>query len=417
MPQPERTCESPDAVISWVARRLLEDGVVDRLQEVSTRQIFEMEPVYAASGVVIGEVSRATRSTLTLSLARLAGVPAPEFAATAPVDIGRLRADQEIPLAAVQHAFRLDFGVLWPAIVQRARDENLSDGEALVDGCMQVWSIVESIAEEVANAYRERQRENIDGRADAREMAFVELLEHGAGAISVQMRCGRALGLPQAGTFIVLTGSLPEDEGLALRRLVSRLAQRRVGGFVGGSLDAISGVLDASALRPGEIRELLSGLDRGRFGVAEVRGDLGELRRGLHLARVVAESWPTESAGIRYLSDRWLSVLMQSDPVVSDAFVAEVLGPIIELPADVRRQLLDTLSAYVRFDGSIGEIATRKFLHRNTVRKRLDRIETVIGRSLASPADLAHVVTALARLQETHPAEFAATSDGVARAS
>ncbi|GAA2588902.1 helix-turn-helix domain-containing protein [Dactylosporangium fulvum] len=415
MLESERTAsESPDAVISRVARRLLEDGAVDRLQEVSTRRIFEVEPAYAAAGVVIGEVSRATRSTLTLSLARLAGVPAPGSAATAAVDIGRLRADQEIPLAAVQHAFRLDFSVLWPAIVQQARDEQLTDSEALLDGCMQVWSVVESIAEEVADSYRERQRENIDGRADARERAFMELLERGAGATAVQMRCGRILGLPQDGTFIVLTGSLPEDEGLALRRLVSRLAQRRAGGFVGGPLEAISGVLDASAFKPAEIRELLSGLDRGRFGVAEVRGDLGELRRGLHLARVVTESRPAESAGVLYLSDRWLSVLMHSDPVVSSAFVSEVLGPVIELPADVRRQLLDTLSAYVQFDGSIGEIATRKFLHRNTVRKRLDRIETLIGRSLASPADMAKVVTALAWLQETHPGEFLPTFDGAA---
>ena len=404
-------------MISRVARRLLEDGAVDRLQELSTRQIFDLEPAYSAAGVVIGEVSRATRSTLTLSLARLAGVPAPGSAATAAVDIGRLRADQEIPLAAVQHAFRLDFGVLWPAIVQQARDERMTDGEALVDGCMRVWGVVESIAEEVAESYRERQRENVDGRADARELAFLELLERGAGATSVQMRCGRILGLPQNGTFAVLTGSLPPDEGLALRRLVTRLTQRRVGGFVGGPLEAISGVLDASALRPGELRELLSGIDRGRFGVAEVRGDLGELRRGLHLARVVSESRPPESTGVLYLSDRWLSVLMHSDPVVSDAFVAEVLGPIIDLPTDVRRQLLDTLSAYVEFDGSIGEIATRKFIHRNTVRKRLDRIELVIGRSLASPTDMAQVITALAWLQETHPEEFSPVLDSAVRSA
>jgi DNA-binding PucR family transcriptional regulator len=75
------------------------------------------------------------------------------------------------------------------------------------------------------------------------------------------------------------------------------------------------------------------------------------------------------------------------------------------------------LSAYVQFDGSIGEIAARKFLHRNTVRKRLDRIESVIGRSLASPADMAQVVIALAWLQETHPEEFSPAFESAARSA
>jgi DNA-binding PucR family transcriptional regulator len=93
--------------------------------------------------------------------------------------------------------------------------------------------------------------------------------------------------------------------------------------------------------------------------------------------------------------------LMHSDIEISDAFVNHVLGPILELPHQESSRLLETLEAFIGCDGSISDVSSTTFMHRNTVRKRLDRVEALSGRSLAAPAQAAELVLALAWLRRS----------------
>ena len=57
--------------------------------------------------------------------------------------------------------------------------------------------------------------------------------------------------------------------------------------------------------------------------------------------------------------------------------------------------LLTTARAWLAHGGSTSAAAHELFLHRNTVRHRLRRLEVVTGRDLAHPAQAAEVMVAL----------------------
>ena len=87
----------------------------------------------------------------------------------------------------------------------------------------------------------------------------------------------------------------------------------------------------------------------------------------------------------------------------SQAFRRAVLGPLAD-GAGRARELMETLRAYLAL-GSIGEVAARLGLHRNTVGYRLSRISRLTGRDLASPEQrlLLQVALLLGDLPPTEP--------------
>lgn len=76
-----------------------------------------------------------------------------------------------------------------------------------------------------------------------------------------------------------------------------------------------------------------------------------------------------------------------------------VLGPLAE--SDAETQLLrETLQAYLAHNGQAGPAASALGVHRNTLRHRLDRIEQLTNRSLASADDRAELWIALRLLEQ-----------------
>ena len=68
------------------------------------------------------------------------------------------------------------------------------------------------------------------------------------------------------------------------------------------------------------------------------------------------------------------------------AFSERVLGP---LGADARNDdLVQTLDAYLRLQGSVNGVARELYLHRNTVRHRLRRIAKLTGADLTDADSL-----------------------------
>jgi sugar diacid utilization regulator len=66
-------------------------------------------------------------------------------------------------------------------------------------------------------------------------------------------------------------------------------------------------------------------------------------------------------------------------------FVRTTLGPILELKESRRRPLLDSIEAWYAAEGGIDEAAGRLFVHPNTLRYRLRRVEQLTGHSLRAP--------------------------------
>jgi sugar diacid utilization regulator/putative methionine-R-sulfoxide reductase with GAF domain len=67
------------------------------------------------------------------------------------------------------------------------------------------------------------------------------------------------------------------------------------------------------------------------------------------------------------------------------ALVAEQLGPLVEHEDHARTDLMATLRAFVRADGNVAETAKACFVHKNTLRYRLQRLAEVLGRDPGEP--------------------------------
>jgi DNA-binding PucR family transcriptional regulator len=80
--------------------------------------------------------------------------------------------------------------------------------------------------------------------------------------------------------------------------------------------------------------------------------------------------------------------LLASVPMpVRRALSERLLGPLLEYDARHKAGLLTTLESFLACDGSWSACASRMYVHVNTVRYRISRVEALTGRDLSSLAD------------------------------
>ena len=77
---------------------------------------------------------------------------------------------------------------------------------------------------------------------------------------------------------------------------------------------------------------------------------------------------------------------MERREVDLDAAVRMGLGPLADNTPRARR-MLETLEAYLEHDGNLQATAAALFVHRHTLRYRLERIRDTTGRTLRDPRD------------------------------
>ncbi len=74
-------------------------------------------------------------------------------------------------------------------------------------------------------------------------------------------------------------------------------------------------------------------------------------------------------------------------PSVLRSFRERLLGPLAEYDRRHSSELLPTLRSFLACDGSWSACASRMYLHVNTVRYRIGRIEAITGRDLSALPD------------------------------
>jgi DNA-binding PucR family transcriptional regulator len=80
--------------------------------------------------------------------------------------------------------------------------------------------------------------------------------------------------------------------------------------------------------------------------------------------------------------------LLASVPApVRRSFGDRLLGPLRDYDDRHRAELLPTLRLFLDCDGSWSACATRMYVHVNTVRYRISRVEALTGRDLSALAD------------------------------
>ncbi|WP_268270441.1 helix-turn-helix domain-containing protein [Streptomyces sp. MNU76] len=326
-------------------------------------------------------------------------------------ETGRVRAVQGVPLADTLHAYRVGFELLWTEIVAEARTHPKVSDDQLVAKSAEIWALFGLYAEAVAAAYRETAAE-LTARVQARRSALVEALFTGVIADRTTLwEAARELGLPERGPYAVAAAAAgaPGEEplagvetGLRQAQLPSawRLLPDQQIGLIALPTAAAEGIF------LGVLRRT-----RARVGVSPSFHSLRDTPQALRFARLALAGLRDGGPGVARFDDDPLAMVVAAAPAEAAHLVEVVLRPVLDLPVAERARLLRTLEHWFAAAGSATAAARSLFVHPNTVRYRLRRVEELTSRSLSDPRVLAHIGTALLAVRDrgTEPTEHPPT--------
>jgi sugar diacid utilization regulator len=116
-------------------------------------------------------------------------------------------------------------------------------------------------------------------------------------------------------------------------------------------------------------------------GAADYPASLRHAHQSLRFCR------KSESRGVVRFDDLGVYRLLalNADTNDLDGFIDQWLGPLIDYDAARSAQLVSTLTSYLRSGGSLNATASELFVHRSTVKYRLERIRAISKHDLADP--------------------------------
>ncbi len=357
-----------------LAARVLVD--LEPVTERLTTAILAADPSYEEGPTTREDLRSSCHDNLARILQALTGEPAKGDAFDAPHQTGRRRAEQQLPLESVLHAYRLGHRIIWDSLVEQARSD--PDREALtglVVAAGYVWELVDSYSSEVTRAYRETEH-HLVRRGDRRRDALVDALLDGRGRErAVAADAAAVLDLPQHGRYVVVALEGPDRhaaEALAVRGLRSAWRDRA---------DRQVGLVSLGSACVEDVMRGLEHLPAVRGGVSPVVEGLAAVDGAHRLAETALRALAPDSAGLAALDDRLPAALLVTAPDLANRLVDQALGGLLGIEPAERDALLATLQAWLDSGGSAAQTATALFCHRNTVLNRLRRIESLTGRS------------------------------------
>lgn len=311
-----------------------------------------------------------------------------------PKETGRLRAKQGVPLAETLHAFRIGFEFLWSELVAEARRHPAVTDAVLVDLAAEVWALAGDYSVAVAAAYREMSSELMLQREHERSV-LVEALFTGVIADPVTLgEATRILGLPPRGRYVVVAAEVTVAGREALPGIETALRHARITSAWRLQPDQQVGVLALPGNRESAALAALR-KHRARIGMSPPYESLTDTPQALHFARLALVGLAGRAAGVARFDDNPLGMVVAAAPLEAAHMVDVRLREVLTLPHDERLRLLETLETWFAAGGSAATTGERLYLHANTVRYRLRRIEKLTGRSLGDPAAVRDLGAAL----------------------
>jgi hypothetical protein len=322
------------------------------------------------------------------------------LAGIAPLDlqavraVGRRRADQGVPLAAVLHGFRIGVRFAWEHLVRALGADSTPAVLARSD---LLWSILDDYSAELRAAYAEAAADRTRLLQSQSNEQVDILLGTTAAELSKRWEAADALGLPRRGRFQVIIVDHPAE---GVRRSVEA---------------GLRDVRSAWRVSPDELVAVLSlgkraGYDvpvEARIGVSPVFEQVGDAGPARHRARIAVAGLPSTGVGIRRYGEDPVATLVASAADTAHDLAQRVLGPVFALPAHECALLLDTLQAWFAAGGSTDQTAAALFCHRNTVRYRLRRLEELTTFQPADPRAAAQLYLALETVAQQGVDRFA----------
>ncbi|MFD5564278.1 PucR family transcriptional regulator [Kitasatospora griseola] len=302
------------------------------------------------------------------------------------------------------HRVRLADGAysLLPA-AEAAAGTPLADWILAVAGDLTEWPAKRrQLAENLARLVAAERTRRDDGRRLRRRIAdeLLALLRrdadpadiarvlHGEGRPHWLVLSADAAGLPDGALRPVLEEALPATALVAADGPTGAVAV----------LPAPDTAVPAAAAPTDDVRALLApleaGLDAGSritVGVAAPVAESGGLRGALEEARHARRVADARAGRIRVAGPEDLAshvLLLAAVPdEVRRAFRSRLLDPVTAYDREHQADLLHTLAAFLRADGSWTRCAAQLHVHVNTLRYRIGRIEELTGRDLSRLED------------------------------
>lgn len=331
----------------------------------------------------------------------------------APRETGRRRAHQGVPLPEVIRAFRLCFTGVWDHLageIRRSGDPDMVD--TVLAAASAIWQLSDEYALALTESHRSTTAELLVARQQRRSALAEALFTGEPGPESWPWEISALLGLPTEGYLVVVVAQTVRTAEEGLPDIENRLAgqgftsiwrltparQRGVVALGAGTLDTLVAILRRVA--------------RTRTGVSPIYRSLRETPRALHLASAAAAAGT--DGDVTMFSDSPLASLVAQHRDESARLAREVLGRVLDLPADDRAAVLTTAQAWFDHGGSAERTGEALYCHPNTVRYRLRRLQELTGRSLSDPWAMAEIAAAL-RAYELQRASLDRPSDRVVR--
>ncbi|GHB47823.1 hypothetical protein GCM10010377_43300 [Streptomyces viridiviolaceus] len=386
-PPPSPLFPPPDPRVAELARQCLEE--IDGLVGVWVEYVRPVRAAYA-DRVSDEEFRETAWQAFELLLRTVARMPVPEPIASVSERVGEQRARQGVPLSSLLEAARLDFRVVWAALVRKAGEK---DSAQLVNSAHQVWEAVELHVTGIMTAYQRTVLEMGRRTEDERRMWFARLLDTEGRNPTVVGDAAHALGFAPDGRFLCAVTA--PQHGAGMRRATAEL--RALDVPVQLQTVASDTVLTVQLERRTTVEKVLARLDGTPCGVAPARNGLRSVPRAVLLATATARVLPPDAARPRRLEDSWLDVLVQRADDVARDLADDVLGGLRSdgvAQAEAER-LLETVRVHLAGAGSVADTATALYCHRNTVQHRFARFAELTGRDVRRPEDAALVTLAL----------------------
>lgn len=389
-----REGESPEREVApevrELSRRLLPES--DLLGERIAERIRGEVPFYAEGSMVpFDDLVVSCIANVHHVLGRLGG--GETDSSDRPRETGVARAVQGAPYAAVLQAFRIGSRLIWEFMVERAEPQ---DRDTLLHAAADIWTVSDELSATVTEAYRAAVADQ-SRRDRLVRTALVEGLFEGDRAVAGRhLEAAGVLGFGRGAGFVVVSAECPVPGVESLPDVGRELERRGVISVWRLDRHHQDGLVE---LRPGfdagHLTDWLAELAQARVGLSAVFAEIGGAPEGRHQARLAAAAAAPSSREVVRYDDEPLPVLLASAPQQARLLVTRVLGKLLALPAADRDMLLETARAWLAHGGSTSAAANELYLHRNTVRYRLRRLESVTGRDLANPVDAAEMFVAL----------------------
>ncbi|TSD99663.1 PucR family transcriptional regulator [Skermania sp. ID1734] len=366
---------------------------IGELGDAVTDAIAREVDFYGSSGVVtLDDLRESCLANTTFVIRSLAGDTDLDVAPAE--ETGAARAVAGVPLTAVMSAYRVGFRVMWEETVTAARQSGMR-AEAILDTTAQILQAHETFTQAMAGAYRDQLTVQMLQREEERSALVEALLFRRITDTQNLWDAADLLRLPVAGPFVVVAAQVPAIGKLGLPEIAAKLDAHDIRSAWRLLPDLQVGIvyLPRTESRTTLIRVLRSAAT-ARVGISPDFDNLGDTGDALRLARLALAAKSSDHSLVSVFEDSPLAYAAVSSPEVMERIGRSVLGGLNALPDEERAILVETFRAWLDAGGSANETAARIYVHPNTVRHRLHRIEEHTGRSLSRPKDVAELCLA-----------------------